>query len=77
MDAATLLNEAVDVLISKIGSDKALTNLLISYSVDKIDQDKSWDITKDLSEFSKTLLKEDYVKKFRQLADKSLNDFLN
>ena len=35
MDAVSLLNEAVDVLISKIGTDKKLTKLLIDYSLDK------------------------------------------
>ena len=35
MDAISLLNEAVDVLISKIGSHKKLTKLLIDYSLDK------------------------------------------
>ena len=56
MDAVSLLNEAVDVLISRIGTDKDLTNLLIDYSLEKIDDDKSWDISRDLNEFSKILL---------------------
>ena len=49
MDAVSLLNEAVDVLISKIGTDKKLTKLLIDYSLEKTDDDKSWDISKDLN----------------------------
>ena len=75
MDAISLLNEAVDVLISKIGTDQKLTNLLIEYSLDKIDDDKSWDISKDLNDFAKVLLNEDDVKHFRRLADKKLDDF--
>ena len=55
MDAISLLNEAVDVLISKIGTDKKLTKLLIDYSLDKTDDDKSWDISRDLNEFAKVL----------------------
>ncbi|TMM29935.1 DNA helicase UvrD [Polaribacter aestuariivivens] len=77
MDAVSLLNEAVDVLISKIGTDKKLTNLLIDYSLDKIDDDKSWDISKDLNDFAKILLNEDDNKHFRELADKKLDDFTN
>jgi len=77
MDAVSLLNEAVDVLISKIGTDKKLTNLLIDYSLDKTDDDKSWDISRDLSEFAKILLNEDDVAHFRNLADKQLDDFTN
>ncbi|QNM85215.1 UvrD-helicase domain-containing protein [Polaribacter pectinis] len=77
MDAISLLNEAVDVLISKIGTDKKLTNLLIDYSLDKIDDDKSWDISNDLNDFARVLLNEDDVKHFRKLAKKELDDFYN
>ena len=75
MDAVSLLNEAVDVLISKIGTDKKLTKLLIDYSLDKTDDDKSWDISRDLNEFAKVLLNEDDIKHFRELSSKSLEDF--
>ncbi|MGB0892082.1 MAG: UvrD-helicase domain-containing protein, partial [Flavobacteriaceae bacterium] len=75
MDAVSLLNEAVDVLISKIGTDKELTKLLIDFSLDKADDDKSWDISRELNEFSKILLNEDDTKHFRNLADKKVADF--
>ncbi|WP_420551793.1 UvrD-helicase domain-containing protein [Tenacibaculum aiptasiae] len=75
MDAISLLNEAVDILISKIGTDEDLTKLLIDFSLDKADDDKSWDISRELSEFSRILLNEDDTKHFRQLADKKLEDF--
>ena len=77
MDAVSLLNEAVDVLISKIGTDKKLTKLLIDYSLDKTDNDTSWDIANDLNEFAKILLNEDDVKHFRNLAEKQLDDFFS
>lgn len=77
MDAISLLNEAVDVLIYKIGTDNKLTKLLIDYSLDKTDDDKSWDISRDLNEFAKVLLNEDDIKHFRVLADKQLEDFTN
>ena len=75
MDAVSLLNEAVDVLISKIGTDKKLTKLLIDYSLDKIDDDKSWDISRDLNEFAKVLLNEDDIHHFRELSKRKLEDF--
>lgn len=77
LDAVSLLNQAVDILISKIGTDKKLTKLLIEYSLDKIDDDKSWDISRDLNEFAKVLLNEDDGKHFRALANKNLEDFTN
>lgn len=75
LDAQSLLNEAVEVLISKIGTDRKLTNLLIDYSLEKADDDKSWDISRDLNEFAKILLNEDDVAHFRNLANKDLEDF--
>ena len=75
MDAISLLNEAVDVLISKIGTDKKLTKLLIDYSLDKTDDDKSWDISRDLNEFAKVLLNEDDIQHFRTLSTKNLEEF--
>ena len=76
LDAQTLLNEAVDVLISKIGTDKKLINLLIEYSLEKADDDKSWDISRDLNEFAKVLLNEDDILHFKKLSNKSLDDFI-
>ncbi|MDB0613512.1 UvrD-helicase domain-containing protein [Tenacibaculum maritimum] len=75
MDAVSLLNEAVDVLISKIGTDKALTKLLIDFSLDKADDDKSWDVSRELNDFARILLNEDDTKHFRKLIGKKLEDF--
>ena len=75
MDAVSLLNEAVDILISKIGTDKKLTKLLIDYSLDKIDDDKSWDISRDLNEFARVLLNEDDIHHFRELSERKLEEF--
>ena len=75
MNATDLLNKAVEVLISRIGVDEKLTQILIEYALDKSDDDKSWDISRDLAEFSKILLKEEDTLHFRKLSDKSLEDF--
>lgn len=75
MDSQSLLNEAVDVLISKIGTDNKLTEILIDYSLDKTDSDTSWDITNDLNDFAKILLNEDDIKHFDNLKNKTLDDF--
>ncbi len=75
MDAVSLLSEAVDVLVSKIGSDKDITRLLIHFSLSKTDDDRSWDISKELNDISKILLNEDDAKHVNLLASKELNDF--
>ena len=75
MNATDLLDKAVEVLISRIGVDEKLTQILIEYALDKSDDDKSWDISRDLGEFSKILLNEEDTAHFRKLSDKSLEDF--
>lgn len=77
MDAVSLLSEAVDVLVSKIGNNKDITRLLIHFSLSKTDEDKSWDISKELNDIAKILLNEDDAKHVNLLASKKLNDFDN
>nr|MBP9601226.1 UvrD-helicase domain-containing protein [Lutibacter sp.] len=75
MDASSLLNEAVDVVISKIGVQKELTDLLINYSIAKIDDDKAWDISEDLKSFSKVILNENNTNHLEALKNVSMDDF--
>lgn len=76
MDANLLLDEAVDVLISKIGIDDNLTQVLIDYSLEKSDDDKSWDISKDLKDFARVLLNENHINHLKLLDDKKVDDYL-
>ena len=75
MDAVSLLNEAVDVVISKIGEHKELTDLLVSYSIQKLDNDKSWDISKELKDFAKIVLNETNATNLKELQNVSINEF--
>ncbi|PHR73718.1 MAG: DNA helicase UvrD [Lutibacter sp.] len=77
MDVNSLLEEAVDLLISKIGFDKDLTSVLIDFSLEKADDDKSWDITHDLKEFAKILLNENDTKNLKKLEKKTVQDFVD
>ena len=61
-----MLNESVDVLVSKIGIDQKLTNLLIDFSLEKTDNDSSWDISNELNEVSKIILSENDMPHFKK-----------
>ncbi len=76
MDTKSLLNEAVDLLISKIGEDKELTKVLINFSLQKANEDKSWDISRELKEIAQILLNENDLLHVQELKDKSLEDFI-
>lgn len=75
MDAETLLNEAVDLVISKIGENKELTELLLSYTIQKLDDDKSWDISLELKDFAKLILNENHAIHLKKLSKVSIKEF--
>ncbi|WP_457611600.1 UvrD-helicase domain-containing protein [Lutibacter sp.] len=75
MDAESLLNEAVDIVISKIGENKELTNILINYAVQKLDDDKSWDISNELKTFAKILLNENHTTYLKELKNIPITEF--
>ncbi|PHQ56042.1 MAG: DNA helicase UvrD [Lutibacter sp.] len=75
MDAENLLKEAVDVVISKIGDHKELTDLLVNYSLQKLDDDKAWDISKELKTFAKIILNENHATHLKDLNAISINEF--
>ncbi|MCD2258397.1 UvrD-helicase domain-containing protein [Psychroserpens luteolus] len=75
LDAATLLGKAVDKLIDKAGSDQALTKVLVDFAFEKMDDDKSWDISYDLNAIAPLLVNENEIPYLDELKDKSLDDF--
>ena len=57
LDTDSLLNEAVDSLIAKAGTDKELTKILVDFAIEKADDDKSWDVSRDFNSIAKLLIK--------------------
>lgn len=76
MDAKSLLNEAVELMISKIGEDQELTRVLIEFSLQKANEDKSWDITYDLKEIAQILLNENDQIHVQKAQDRPIKDYL-
>ncbi|HSP41134.1 MAG TPA: UvrD-helicase domain-containing protein, partial [Gillisia sp.] len=70
-----ILQEAIDKLINRAGEDKELTKVLINFTLSKTDEDKSWDIARDIFTFSKILLYENHQQYVAALKGKTLNDF--
>ena len=75
LDVNSLLHEAVDRLISQAGFDKQLTKTLIEFAIEKADDDKSWDVSRDFNNISKLLVKENDIPFLQTLKDKTLDDF--
>ena len=75
LDQDALLNEAVDSLIAKAGTDAALTKVLVDFAIEKADDDKSWDVSFDFNKIAKLLTNENDIPFIETLKDKTLDDF--
>lgn len=76
LETENLLKEAVDAIIAKAGENEVLTSLLVDFSLDKTDNDKSWDITYELFETGKLLVNENNRNELGQFKDKSIEEFI-
>jgi len=76
LETNELLAEAVDLLLSKAGENKEITKVLLDFALEKTDDDKSWDISRDIAEAAKLLYSENDSDHVSTLKEKSLKDFL-
>ena len=58
LDSENLLTEAVDAIIDQVGEEDMLTNLLVDFTMEKTDDDKSWDISREIFETGRLILNE-------------------
>ena len=75
LDIELLLKEAVGRLLERAGAEKELTDVLIAFSLEKIDGDKSWDIAYDLIEMGKLLFQENHTQHLEKLRTKTISEF--
>ncbi len=76
LDTETLLTEAVDALIAEAGNDDTLTKLLVDFTMEKTDEDKSWDISREIMETGKLLLNENNREEIVHFKDKTIPEFI-
>jgi len=76
LDQKQLLAQAVDQLINKVGDNNDITKVLVDYTLAKTDDDKSWDISRDIVSAAQVLLNENDIPYVSLLKEKSLSDFV-
>lgn len=76
LDVESLLAEAVDTIIAEAGIDAELTKLLIDFTMEKTDEDKSWDISREIMETGKLILNENNREEIIHFNDKKIEDFM-
>ncbi|HLA54994.1 MAG TPA: UvrD-helicase domain-containing protein [Flavobacterium sp.] len=76
LDTENLLTEAVDALIAQAGEDEILTKLLVDFTMEKTDDDKSWDISRDIMETGRLILNENNRNEITHFHDKTIPEFV-
>jgi ATP-dependent exoDNAse (exonuclease V) beta subunit len=76
LDTENLLQEAVDAIVAQAGEDAVLTTLLIDFTLEKANDDKSWDVSSEILETGKLILNENYREDILSLKDKSIPEFI-
>ena len=76
LDTESLLTEAVDAIIAEAGNDEELTKLLVDFTMEKTDDDKSWDISREIMETGKLILNENNREEITHFDKKKIEDFI-
>lgn len=76
LDVDLLLQEAVERVIGKAGEDAEFTKVLLDFALEKIDDDRSWDISYDLLKIGKLLFDENNTSHLKNLKEKEISEFL-
>ncbi len=77
LDSKRLVAKAVDLLISKAGTDDRITRMLVGFTEYKASEEYQWQIEGDLQSFSENLINEDGYENIRLLRNISLEDFFS
>lgn len=75
LDNDILLDEAIGRILQEAQNDTPLQKVLINFSLEKVDADKSWNIILDLKEVGKLLFQENHYAHVQTLKDKNIKDF--
>jgi len=74
-DTENLLTEAIDALIAQAGEDEVLTKLLVDFTMEKTDDDKSWDVSREIMDTGRLLLNENNREEVTHFHTKSIPEF--
>lgn len=76
LDTENLLVEAVDAIIAQAGEDETLTKLLIDFTMEKTDDDKSWDISREILDTGRLVLNENNRNEILHFQNKTIGEFV-
>ena len=75
LDEIELLEQAVDKLLRRAGEEREITDALVRFTLAKTDDDRSWDISRDITQASNIIFQENELYQVQRLREKSLPEF--
>ncbi len=75
LDTENLLTEAVDAIIAEAGNDEELTKLLVDFTMEKTDDDKSWDVSREIMDTGRLILNENNREEIAHFNTKNITEF--
>lgn len=76
-EVGPVLQEAIDRVVALSGEDEKITNLLLNYSREKIAENKSWQVDREIFSFIKKILDGDGSAQADSLREISMDNFLS
>jgi ATP-dependent exoDNAse (exonuclease V) beta subunit len=70
LDANTMTSQIIDLLLSKLGYDQAITNAIVNFSFSNIQDGKNWHVERELANIGKEIYSEaaiPYLKKLKAI----------
>jgi ATP-dependent exoDNAse (exonuclease V) beta subunit len=75
LDSDTLMSQIVDLILSKLGYDKDITQAIIDFSCSNIEEEKTWHIERELAKTGKEIYKETAISHLKKLETLQFKDF--
>ncbi len=75
-DEENVLSQCIDELISEIGNDPRLTEIMLEFSKNRIDDNKNWQIDADIKNFAGNIIDENNRLQLDKLKNTSVEQFV-
>ena len=76
MDQDKLISKSIDMLLARVGSDQALTKTLVKFVETRMEEERSWNVERDLKNITGILLQENSLDAIDRIRDLGPDDFL-
>ena len=75
LDSKEFMSEVVERILSEAGQNKTLTKTLVDYVLQKADDLKSWDVTKEVTEVAQMFINENHMQPLTRLSEMPMDAF--